>query len=364
MGSCISSLIANVFVNEMETEIIDNFIKKGVIKSWYRYADDCIVMLRKDSLNEVFSSINSWDEKLKFTMEKMGSSLVYLDTEIFLQAERLEFKRFRKRGLKTVFSNFEKSLISKKYLICNIFNQLHKERDCSSTDEIFKNGLKILRTIFLNNSYPRSLLDKKINEFLRNDQKPPRPENVFTMCLDYTSRSIEHCALDLIRKIKKLLPNFHINLSYRSKKVKQLFSTSGKQPISKFENTNVIYKFECPCAQSSYVGMTERELTIRIREHQQPSRLSSIYHHIISCPIYRKKFKHFKKEADKVLKRQQPRATAKEKEQKFEYFKSQFSIIQGNFRSYFDRRNVEAYYIRVLRPDLNEQCEHRFFKLF
>ena len=141
MGSCISSLIANVFVNEMETEIIDNFIKKGVIKSWYRYADDCIVMMRKDSLNEVFSSINSWDEKLKFTMEKMGSSLVYLDTEIFLQAERLEFKRFRKRGLKTVFSNFEKSLISKKYLICNISNQLHKERDCSLTDKIFKEVL-------------------------------------------------------------------------------------------------------------------------------------------------------------------------------------------------------------------------------
>ena len=110
--------------------------------------------------------------------------------------------------------------------------------------------------------------------------------------------------------------------------------------------------------------MTERTFTTRIREHQQPSRLSPIYFHIQSCPVYKKKYKHFEKEAKKVQKLHPNLDTSKKKELKFEYFKSQFSILQKNFRSYLDRRDVEAYYIRILRPDLNEQCEHKFFSLF
>ena len=44
---------------------------------------------------------------------------------------------------------------------------------------------------------------------------------------------------------------------------------------------------------------------------------------------------------------------------KLYFFSSKFSIIAKNFKSYFDRVDSEAYYIRTLNPDLNCQKKHR-----
>ena len=48
----------------------------------------------------------------------------------------------------------------------------------------------------------------------------------------------------------------------------------------------------------------------------------------------------------------------------FDFFKRQFTTLKKNFRSYYERRDAEAYFIRTQRPDLNGQNEHKFFKLY
>jgi hypothetical protein len=49
---------------------------------------------------------------------------------------------------------------------------------------------------------------------------------------------------------------------------------------------------------------------------------------------------------------------------KLDFFRSKFSIIAKNFKSYFDRVDSEAYYIRTLNPDLNRQKNHKRFAIF
>ena len=51
-------------------------------------------------------------------------------------------------------------------------------------------------------------------------------------------------------------------------------------------------------------------------------------------------------------------------ELKFEYFKTQFKIIEKNYATFLDRRDSEAFFIRAENPDLNDQREHEYFKLF
>ena len=48
MGSKISRLIANFYVNIMEQRIIKNEIKKGNIVAYCRYVDDVYCVIRKD----------------------------------------------------------------------------------------------------------------------------------------------------------------------------------------------------------------------------------------------------------------------------------------------------------------------------
>ena len=164
--------------------------------------------------------------------------------------------------------------------------------------------------------------------------------------------------------MKNILPSFNINVAYRSKKLANLLSGSLKQPISSFEQNNVIYKWQCPCTQSSYIGMTGRQLIERIQDHQRPSLESPIYMHFSTCTEYKKSFRKFQKDQGQKNATKTPVTNPVLKKQKFDFFKRQFTTLKKNFRSYFERRDAEAYFIRTLRPDLNGQNEHKFFKLF
>ena len=41
-----------------------------------------------------------------------------------------------------------------------------------------------------------------------------------------------------------------------------------------------------------------------------------------------------------------------------------FKMLQKIFRNNFERRNTEAFFIRIFKPTLNDQCKHRNFSLF
>ena len=82
MGSCLSSIISNLFVHMLEESVIPKFEKSGDVITWLRYADDCCVILKKGSFNKVFDKINKWNHNLFLTYENVtDNSLTFLDCE-------------------------------------------------------------------------------------------------------------------------------------------------------------------------------------------------------------------------------------------------------------------------------------------
>ena len=63
-----------------------------------------------------------------------------------------------------------------------------------------------------------------------------------------------------------------ISSSYYSAKPRVIFLSSpmirpgGKDPISKYKQSMVVYQFNCSC-EDSYIGMTSRQFGKRIKEH-------------------------------------------------------------------------------------------------
>ena len=108
--------------------------------------------------------------------------------------------------------------------------------------------------------------------------------------------------------------------------------------------------------------MTSRQLIERIQEHQWPSQQSPIYLHFSTCSEYKKLRREFQKEHGQRNAPLSKRPTPKKLD--FDFFKRQFTTLKKNFRSYYERRDAEAYFIRTQRPDLNGQNEHKFFKLY
>ena len=132
---------------------------------------------------------------------------------------------------------------------------------------------------------------------------------------------------------------------------------SAKAPLPTFDCTNLVYKFQCPC-ESFYIGETARELKVRVREHQQESRGKAIYDHITSCKVFKNNRAKF------VRKKRKEGDLRQEDKIRFDFFIEHFSIIQKNFVSKFQRTKTEAFFIKVQKPDLNEQVLNLSFKLF
>ena len=71
MGSKLSPILSNIFVNLLEQSVIPKFQKTKQIVHWSRYADDIICICEKNSIDQIFEKLNNFDHRLKFTIEKI-----------------------------------------------------------------------------------------------------------------------------------------------------------------------------------------------------------------------------------------------------------------------------------------------------
>ena len=68
MGSPLGSLIANIYMCELETNLIPTFGQ--TIQFWTRYVDDTFAFIEPTSIQAVLQRLNSYDESIQFTYEK------------------------------------------------------------------------------------------------------------------------------------------------------------------------------------------------------------------------------------------------------------------------------------------------------
>ena len=154
MGSPLLGALSNVFIHLMEKTVVNNLIKDKTIIHWQRFADDVFCICEKDSITKIQNNINAWDKNLTFTVEKFeNNEIKFLDSRIFIENDKIKFRKFFKKGEDTVITNFKLSVSPYKYKVNNIFTQLHRCRDCSSDNEQFLIALNELRTIFARNSF-------------------------------------------------------------------------------------------------------------------------------------------------------------------------------------------------------------------
>ena len=128
----------------------------------------------------------------------------------------------------------------------------------------FLEALEELKEIYSQNSYPTALVNSKIQIFLAIREKPVRPPTNLTVGFEYSSPLIEHSICDLNNKMQRIIFNFRVNVAYRAVKISKHFSFMAKPQIDKFEKSNVVYLYTCPCEQK-YTGQTLRVLKTRIK---------------------------------------------------------------------------------------------------
>ena len=74
-----------------------------------------------------------------------------------------------------------------------------------------------------------------------------------------------------------------VRIAYNTEKVGKYFSL--KDSISHLYQSCLVYKFTCPGdLNNQYIGETERQLFVRIKEHVTPTN-SAVFKHIENCAL-------------------------------------------------------------------------------
>ena len=263
MGSPVSPLVANLFMEHFEVKAIQSF--NHVVKFWARYVDDTFCIIHQDKLEEFTNHLNSQHDKIKFTIEKEeDNSLPMLDVKVKRNTNgQLSFSVYRKATHTDHYLQFS-SHQPLEHKIGVVRTLQHRARHHITTVEDLMEENKHIKKVLAISEYPSWLWDMPAANRRKDNttmERPSRPLGHVT--LPYIQGTSEALA----RKMRQAGVMVH---SRPHTKLRELL-VKPKDKSEDMEKADVVYKIQCKDCDSNYVGETSRLLKTRVKEHQRPS---------------------------------------------------------------------------------------------
>jgi len=167
---------------------------------------------------------------------------------------------------------------------------------CQKNDTIFKSEILNIYQILKLNGYPVRVINKAFKEFekkmkvtLRNNidnitaNQDPVDKDCRLVCLKlpFYNDKMEDFKRKLVKLVRKYYPNVKLNVVFSSPTtIGSFFPFKDKCPASL--RSNVVYKLWCEGCDESYIGITQRCIARRMKEHQS-KKDSHVFQHLQKC---------------------------------------------------------------------------------
>ena len=88
MESSLGPLLANIVLTEFENVIVKPLIETSVLNCYCRFVDGTLVLIKKDKIQHVLNSFNSFNKNLRFSVDTFdGGNIHFLDIKILNNGE-------------------------------------------------------------------------------------------------------------------------------------------------------------------------------------------------------------------------------------------------------------------------------------
>ncbi|XP_022902993.2 uncharacterized protein [Onthophagus taurus] len=275
MGSPLSGMLADIFLNEIEDKYIlndTNPIRKNILL-WKRYVDDIFIIIKDkndNTIEDLHEYINSLHNDITFTVEvEQDNTLNFLDLTLKNTNSGLQYQIYHKVTQTDIVIPYD-SHHDHTHKLAAFRSYIDRAFSSSLTPDQIQIELSIIKQIANNNSFPDKIIEDLIKKqqsknliqiyTSRNQQNKEQP---------ITYRSINYQG-KVCNKIKNIFKKYDILISCKTNNTIGQILNNGKDRID-IPNDNGVYKLECDTCKATYIGETGRALHTRIKEHKNKS---------------------------------------------------------------------------------------------
>ena len=267
MGSPLSPVVANIFMEEFEIEALHAAVIRP--KMWLRYVDDTFVIWRhgEEQLEDFLRFLNGRNSNIEFTMEKeTKGSLPFLDVQV-----------------KKCMGSWDKFVYKKP---THIDRYLHFTSD---HDPRVKTGIALClkdRAKKICGPNSTSLEEEKehLEGVLQANGDPKREAHRLLKRGRQTKGSEDECKhkffipyiKGLSEMIDKSCKKMGIQTIFSKQRSLRTVLSNPKQPQPPMDIKGVVYLIPCSECSAVYIGETGRTLKVRLAEHKRAVRMGDV----------------------------------------------------------------------------------------
>ena len=279
MGSPISPLIANLFVEEFDVKALSTSPNPPCL--WLRFVDDTLVIDKAEHSTQLLHHINSQDPNIKFTVEQPGTdgSIPFLDTKVTPRPNNtIHTTIYRKPTHTDQYLHWNSNhFISAKN---SVYSTLaHRAKVVSSTPADLTKELDHLRKALQACLFPNWDLNRIQHQFeLKHNQ-----EDIQTEGQQSNHNNRDNTNNKQHKNISMVVPYIHglveifkrtcnkqgFQVNFKGTNIIKQLLMAPKHRDSKLHKTEVVYKYKCPqiyCTEE-YIGVSGRTFGDRYKEH-------------------------------------------------------------------------------------------------
>jgi hypothetical protein len=262
MGSPLSPVIANFFMEDFEKKAIEQVTHKPVC--WFRYVNDSLVMWPQgqEKLIEFLNHLSGLHNKIQLTMEKEEEEghLPFLDIDIYRKTDSSQgHKLYRKPTHINLYlqQNSHHHPANKQSVLASL---IHRAKTLCDQDSLTQE-LELLTIVFNENGYSHQQIRRAMEPATRTAKTNDKPTS--TAYIPYTPTTYGRLSRMLAKhdiKIVALPP-------------RKIFSYLPLVKDALGLRIPDICSIPCECGRV-YIGQSGRSIQLRIKEHNRHIRLA------------------------------------------------------------------------------------------
>lgn len=286
MGSPLSGILANIFMDQLENSFLEKHFDNLHISEWQRYVDDIFLIYDSNyaTAEEILTLINKEHPNIKFTMEKeTGKKLNHLDLTLTRTKGGLDISIYRKPTSTdhTIHATSNHPQQTKLAAYRFMINRMYM---LPLSKQNIEKETRTIKQIARANGYQNSIIEKMIGKALL--KKKQNRYNVGSTNDNTPYTSIMYVNSNTNKLTKMLRKKHNIKFAYAVNNTNGTHIHNNKMDKNNAHEQSGVYRLSCQhnnCG-ATYVGQTGRRFNTRYSEHRKGE--TTLRHTAFSDHIY------------------------------------------------------------------------------